>query len=200
MQIAAIACLVIGAATLAACTTTDTKRATQFYDVKGSTPQAIDRQMRKLGPMRGHAIATAEIKFEVVEGKLVERTAPDGRKTCVADRIDIRVVANITLPRWMERQNADAGLRRAFDNMAAYAKAHEDVHVRIAEEAVTLMETLIKLIPPQKSCKAYEREVDKVVDAVKKLHNKAQLQFDAAEQKRLKKLFADAEAKARSGS
>jgi predicted secreted Zn-dependent protease len=171
---------------LSACITTDSKVTTRFYDVKGTTPAALDAQLRSLGPLNGHALALAEIQFEPVKATLVEDATG-----CRSKEIDIRVNARITLPRWMNRTGADSDLRRAFNNLEDYAKAHEQMHVTIAEAAAKSMERRIAAIPTQRNCKAFEREVAKVVRDVSKVHNRLQNEFDASEQRRLRKLFAE---------
>ena len=102
------------------------------------------------------------------------------------------MVANITYPRWRDRKGAPEDLSQGFDVFSQYARVHEQVHVKIAEAAARTMETELLEIPPQSDCTRLAGKVRKVINSVQKRHDKAQLAFDAAEDKRLKSLFAGA--------
>jgi predicted secreted Zn-dependent protease len=183
----------IALATLAAvagCTTTPAVT-TGFYDIKASTASQIDREIRLKGPADGHAIAAAEIRFvPVALSKAVDA------RGCRVGAAQIRVNARIILPRWQDRAGSTPELKKAFDNLAAYAKVHERVHVEIANLAARLMEKQLLSVPPQKSCDALERKVERIIRDVRARHDRAQRAFDAAERKRLAKLVRDAEKRA----
>ncbi|MCC0031212.1 MAG: DUF922 domain-containing protein [Brucellaceae bacterium] len=172
---------------LAGCTSTQPAVTTAYYDVKGTTALHLDREIRQLGPNDGHAIAAAEIRFVPVS----LRKAQDGRG-CHVSEARIKVVANVTLPRWRNRSGSTEELKDAFDSMARYARLHEAVHVEIANAAAREMESELLALPPQKSCETLEKRADAVVREVRKRHDRAQKAFDAAEQRRLKKLFDQA--------
>lgn len=171
---------------LAGCTT-QANVSTGYYDVKGNSARALDKGLRRNGPMNGHALATTELRF-----KPDVRFSENPSGECRIAGAKIRIDAHITLPRWQERAGASQDLGRAFDGMAAYARKHEQVHVAIAEAAARSMEYRLKALPPQKSCAALERKGAAVINDVSKLHNKLQLKFDADEQKRLAAIFATA--------
>jgi predicted secreted Zn-dependent protease len=160
--------------------TTPSQVTTGYYDVKGKTAKALDRDLRRKGPLNGHALAAAAIKFTPVEA--TTRLDATG---CRAGTFRLRVDAEITLPRWKERAGADQQLSSGFDNLARYAKAHEQFHVRIAELAAREMETRVRAIPAQKTCAAFEKKAIATIAEVRRSHDRAQKEFDAAEQKRL---------------
>lgn len=161
---------------------------TGFYDIKASTASQIDREIRLKGPADGHAIAATEIRF-VPE---VLTKAVDARG-CRVGQARIRVSAKIILPRWQDRRSSEPGLNKAFDNLAAYAKIHEQVHVDIANLAARLMEDQMRAIAPQRTCESLENRVERVIRDVRSRHDKAQRAFDLAEKKRLNTLFREAE-------
>ncbi len=188
-------CLVAVALLASACTSTRSTVTTAYYDIQARTAAQIDRGIRLNGPAGGHAIAAAEIRFVPVDVK--QREDARGCSVAVAR---IRVEANIILPRWQNRSGAEAGLGRAFDNLAAYAKVHEQAHVDIANAAARVMEQRLKELPPQRSCAALEKRAAATVREVKARHDRAQRAFDESEKRRLRKLFAEAERKARQSS
>ena len=178
------------AALAAACTSTASTVTTQYYLVSGNTSEAIDRDLRRKGPMRGHALAVAAIRFAPVS--LQQEMTATG---CVFSDARFRVVANITLPRWKERSTTrDRELRHAWDNLAAYARAHEDTHVRIAEHFAEELGKAITDLRPRETCEALDEAAERVVERMGREHDAAQLAFDAAEQRRLERLLAQAEA------
>ncbi len=179
----------ISAAMLAACVSTTSTVSTEYYAVNGSTSQQLDRELRRKGPLNGHALASAAIRFEPVA--LAQQESALG---CSFKTAKFRVDANITLPRWINKsQSRDRDLRRAWDGLSKYARLHEQTHVKIAETYAKLLGNALIAIPPQRSCERLDRQSKKVVDKIYRSHDKAQQQFDADEQRRLAALFAESE-------
>lgn len=174
---------------LAGCVNTSSAVTTEYYSVRGSTGAQIDRELRRKGPLKGHALASAAIQFEPVS---VFQEESEGK--CRFKSAKFRVKANITLPRWIDRsKSGDRDLRRAWDGLSRYAKAHEQTHVRIAETFAQQLGKAIMALPPQKTCARLDRQAKKVVNRLSKAHDRAQAKFDADEQRRLARLFAEAE-------
>lgn len=172
---------------LASCVNTASTVSTEFYSVKGSTSEQLDRELRRKGPLNGHALASAAIRFEPVS--VFQQISASG---CSYKTAKFRVDANITLPRWANRnQSGDRELRRAWDGLARYAKAHEDTHVKIAETYARVLGSALMDLPAQKDCEKLDRESKKVVDRISRNHDRAQKAFDAEEQRRLAALFAE---------
>lgn len=182
------ACLSL-AILLGACVSTASTVSTEFYDVRGGTSEQIDVELRRNGPMNGHALASAAIKFEPVS--IFPQMSDNG---CTFRTAKFRVDANITLPRWINRSaSKDRDLRRAWDGLARYAKLHEKTHVKIAENYAKLLGKALLEMPAADSCEKLDRQSVKVVTRILKDHDKAQKAFDDAEQKRLAVLFEEAE-------
>lgn len=173
---------IMGLLVLAGCS--QTAVSTGYYDIQGNTAKSLDRDIKRKGPLKGHALASAAIQFEPVS--IVEK---EDAKGCSISRARIKVIAKITLPRWKDRSGADAELKRAFNGLARYAKAHEKVHVDIANSYARSMEKSLQAIKPQKTCKQLQRVADRVIKAELVQHRKAQNKFDADEQRRLNRLI-----------
>jgi len=173
-----------------ACTSTASNVTTEYYLVSGSTSEALDRDIRRKGPMQGHALAVAAIRFVPVS---VQQEQTD--EGCVFTEALFRVDANITLPRWKERSTStNRELRSAWDSLARYAKAHEDVHVRIAEHYARELGEAIAALPPRETCEALDNSAERVVKRMARRHQADQLAFDRAEQERLERLMQQASA------
>jgi predicted secreted Zn-dependent protease len=171
---------------LSGCTTSTVT--TGFYDIKGKDAKSLDRSVRRLGPQNGHAFASTELRLVPLD----IRPATDSRG-CRVGTAKIKVVANITLPRWQDRSGAAPELRRGFDNYAAYAKLHEKQHVKIGEAAAGALETALLSIPPQKNCDVTLRKSKSVIRGILARHHKAQLTFDAIEKRRINALIRAAQ-------
>jgi predicted secreted Zn-dependent protease len=170
---------------LSACTTSTVT--TGYYDIKGNTEKTLDRSIRQNSPQNGHAFAATELRLVPVS----VLPAVDARGCRVATA-KIKVVAHIILPRWSDRKGAAGDLKRGFDIYAGYARLHEKAHVTIGEAAAQALERELKAIPPQRDCDATLRKSKAVIRSVLSRHNRAQLAFDAAEKRRLAKLFREA--------
>ena len=172
---------------LTGCVSTSPQVTTNYYLVSGQTSEELDNEIRRRGPMEGHAIAVAAIRFNPVA--VIQEETADG---CIFKTAKFQVEAEITLPRWKDRnQSEDRELRRAWDGLSRYAKIHEDTHVKIAERFGKLLGEELKVIPPQRDCRRLDRIAKKIVEVTLAAHNKAQNAFDAAEQKRLARLFSE---------
>ncbi|MEM1364903.1 MAG: DUF922 domain-containing protein [Pseudomonadota bacterium] len=182
--------LIAAALLLTACTTSQVT--TGYYDLEGSTGAQLDRQIRLKGPAKGHALASAAIRFKPVDISFRERA--DG---CRVSNAAIQVIANITLPRWTQRAGSEPGLRAAFNNLQRYARWHEKTHVRIAEAAARDMERTLRGLSPSKTCKTLDKRVERTVKAILRKHDKAQKAFDAAEAKRLAAIYSAADNRTR---
>lgn len=175
------------------CTTTGAKVSTQYYDISGSSPRELDREIRRHGPNRGKAVAMTGIDIRPVD---LEPTVSNG--LCRFERARFRVNAAITLPRWREAQSSrDAALQRNWKGLAAYAAAHEQVHVRIAEEFARELERAFLAIPPQPSCTRLETIAVALVRRAQPIHRRVQLAFDAQEQRRFAQLAAQSQRRER---
>ena len=169
---------------LAGCQTTPKAKVNVgYYQVSGTSEKTIERQLALHGPYipgKGRALAAAKI---AIEQRVQVAEADDWCRVTDA-RITVR--ADITLPKWRQRRTASPELGRKWDIFAAYAKAHEEVHVRIAEQYAAELERKLEAIPVQTDCKKVSKLVSAVSNDVVDRMNEAQDQFDRDEQKRLR--------------
>lgn len=179
------AALPLVALALSACVSTASQVSTSYYSVTGTTAEQIDRDIRRNGPLNGHALAVAAISFEPLS--VLQDVSPD---SCRFAQAKFRVNAAITLPRWADKaQSTDRDLKRAWGNLSRYARDHEQVHVRIAERFAQQLGRDIEALPPQPNCDKLDRLAKRVVERNAAEHDRAQKEFDAAEQRRLRALL-----------
>ena len=171
----------LGAAlALAACTSVPGAGVSvDYYNVRGTTAQQIDNEIRRLGPNDGHALAVARIRM--IPDVAYDRTG--GR--CSFQRARVGVNAAVTLPRFIDRNRTDAQLQQAIDNLDEYARFHEAVHVAIANEYADRIAAALRQLPGQPTCDALDTQAAAISRALLKQHDGAQRKFDADEQRRL---------------
>ena len=184
MQRTVLAVSVLGMALLTGCSSTSVS--TGYYEVSGKTGKELDRSISRNAPMRGHAFAATQLTILPVSVMTGENEAG-----CKVTSAKFKVDAKITMPRWTNRKGASKNLQDGFDMFADYARLHEDIHVKIGEAAANEMERSVLALKPQKNCEVLEQKAKRVIEDVQRQHHKAQLAFDAAEEKRLTKLLAD---------
>jgi predicted secreted Zn-dependent protease len=172
----------IGMAFISACSSTTVT--TGYYKVSGITGKQLDSSIASNGPMKGHAFAVTELQILPVKVNPVE----DGTG-CYIRNSKFKVVAHITYPKWSERKGASKDLKRGFDIFSSYARVHEQTHVRIGEAAARDMEDAIEAITPQPDCDVLLLKMKAAIKNIYAKHDRDQRAFDAAEQKRLRKVF-----------
>ena len=152
-----------------------------YYNVGGASFSELDRQIALHGPQVpgvGRAIAatsvrmTPSIRFGPVNG------------ACRVTSARVRVQANVTLPRFADRNAATKKLKGAIDNIEAYARLHEAVHVSIADKFAEGAEKEIAALPPAPDCDILRERITVTYNRIMKEHEAAQLEFDAQEQRR----------------
>jgi predicted secreted Zn-dependent protease len=170
---------------LAACNTTPKAEVNVgYYQVSGRTERTIERQLALRGPHipgKGRALAAAKISMEQ---RVQVAEAPGW---CRVANAQIKIRAEVTLPKWKERHSASPELGRKWDAFAAYAEAHERVHVQIAEAYAAELESKLKRIPAQSDCDAVSRQVSEISKDVVGRMNRAQDKFDDDEARRLQR-------------
>lgn len=172
----------VGLLAVTSCTTSTVT--TGYFQVNGATEKQLDRSFALNAPMNGHAFAATELRIVPVNFDPTQ----DARG-CYFRSAKFKVIAHISYPQWRNRNGASADLKRGFDAFSRYARLHEQVHVKIGETAALAMEKAVESIPPQADCDRLLAKFKTTVKAIYAKHDKAQRAFDAAETKRLSKIF-----------
>lgn len=184
--------LTLLAASLAACTSFNQRTSVQvgFYDVRGTSFAELDEEISLHGPQVsgvGKAIAATNVQMR----PNIQFAVTDGK--CRVTSAQVKVVANVTLPRLRDRRRVRKELQGAFLNIENYAKLHEAVHVAIADQHAEIAENEIKALPPAENCELLKQQVIERFDAVMVRHEAAQLQFDAEEKVRAREARREGE-------
>ena len=165
-------------------TLTRSKVSVDYYQIKGNTTAALDREIKRKGPVLGggkHAVAVARIAM--VPNLKFERAV--GR--CRIGSAKIAVNARVTLPSWRGRRKADPELGRTWDNIDRYTRLHEAVHVAMAFRYAKRMEAEISQLPAYRTCGLARSAAERVFTRLLKEHDNSQKAFDRDEEARLAK-------------
>ena len=166
---------------LGACTTVPGAGVSvDYYNVRGTTADQIDGNIRRNGPSNGHALAVARIRM-IPDVKYDQR--PDG--SCRYRVARVGVAAQVTLPRFIDKGRTERDLRRAIDNLDEYARFHEAVHVAIAEEYADRIGANIRALPTAANCETLDAQAATISRRLLREHDAAQRKFDRDEQARL---------------
>ncbi len=172
----------LGLLFISGCTTSTVT--TGYFQVGGANEKQLDRSFALNAPMNGHAFAATELR--IVPVKFDPTQDSNG---CYFRSAKFKVIAHISYPQWRDRDGASAELKRGFDAFSRYARLHEQVHVKIGEKAAEAMEKAVEAIAPQSDCDRLLAKFKTTIKSIYAKHDKAQRAFDAAETKRLSKIF-----------
>lgn len=105
---------------------------TEYYDVRGNTPEDLRRAMLRLGPVH-----EGERVYGRTDWTLRWRYSyePHDRWGCTVTRLDIELETVITLPRWDPPRTADPEVVRAWGRFIRALEEHEEGHRTIADAA-----------------------------------------------------------------
>ncbi|MBX3581164.1 MAG: DUF922 domain-containing protein [Rhizobiaceae bacterium] len=162
-----------------------------YFSVGGRTLEELESQLNKRGPKvkttgQRHPGAT-RMQFNT----RLAYTEKNGN--CRVTEAKVTVKAKVILPRWRQRNAADADTRLVWDTLSGDIKRHEEQHVAIAQKYARQLERKLMRLGRQKDCKIAASKAEATADAVLRRHDEAQAQFDVDEaanfERRLLKLM-----------
>lgn len=150
-----------------------------YFPVRGTTAADLDAALSRGGPMLRGTGARHPGATEMQFGGSV--TYAEGGGRCGVDSARITLDTNIILPRWTQRQRADADLALIWDTLAADIKRHEERHAEIARQYARRLQTELESLRPRPDCEAMEAEVARLTDEILAEHDADQARFDRVE-------------------
>lgn len=119
---------------------------TEHYEIRGTTWEALRREIDSKGPQGWSGMASSRIGYEV-------KTRPDGAGCAVAS-VQARAETRVRLPTWGNRFEGPLPLQAHWDAVYRSLDLHERGHVAINVEGARDLERSLKEIPPQPTCEA----------------------------------------------
>lgn len=174
---------------LAACTAVGERTIVSvgYYSVNGETFDELDQEIQLHGPdVTGVGKALASTDLRMVPRFGFSLTG-DG---CEVSSARVNVNARVTLPRHRNENSLKKNLAKAWDNLEEYARVHEAVHLAIADRYALAMEKAVLGLKPEADCTAMREVAKATFSKLFKEHHDEQLEFDASEKRRIRKLLA----------
>ncbi|MDY8110297.1 DUF922 domain-containing protein [Fulvimarina sp. 2208YS6-2-32] len=154
-------------------------QATQYFAVHGATLSEIDRSLSKSGPMvsdtgQRHPGATS-VRFD---GHVGYARVPRG---CAVAETDIKLQLKTTLPKWRRPPRTEARTSLVWQTLAADIHRHEKQHSAIAISYMKRLESALKNLRPEPTCRQMEAKANRVMSRYLAEHERAQREFDTIE-------------------
>lgn len=178
-------------ALLAACTAVGERTVVSvgYYTVSGDTFGELDKNIKLHGPnVTGVGKALASTDLRMIPDIRYEKTS----NGCEVSHARMNVKARVTLPRHSNEKKLKKDLAKAWSNLEEYARVHEAVHLAIADRYALIMEDAITALKGRETCKLMRKDVQATFSKLFDKHHEEQLQFDADEKIRIRKLAAEA--------
>lgn len=163
----------------AAASSTSVKRTQTYFTIDGSTLSELEAELNRLGPKvsttdRRHPGAT-RMEFTT----RVTYAEQDGR--CRVAEADVKLEANMILPRWRQPADTELDVRLIWNTLAADIRRHEEGHIVIARNHARELEQSLRALPRQPDCETAAARVQEVSAEVMARHDEAQVRFDRIE-------------------
>ena len=157
LLLAAALCIVARAGHAADVAPLHEEIATHTYDIRGDSAQRLAAAINVDGPIApwGQHVAgytTADIHWWL-------RMIPDGEH-CRLANAEVRLVATITSPRWIDAVTGPVMLRRRWPVFLAALARHEATHLQLMREAAEHVRAALAEVTPAASCDALEAAAD----------------------------------------
>jgi predicted secreted Zn-dependent protease len=150
-----------------------------YFTIGGTTLEEIEGELKKRGPQVGGAGSRHPGATRMEFTTRVGYSEQNGR--CSVVEANVRVKANMILPRWNKRKRASDETRFVWDTLSADIRRHEESHVVIARNHARQMEHELLDIRNEPSCAAAQEKAAATTERVLAVHDKAQDDFDRIE-------------------
>lgn len=143
---------------------------TVHYEIRGTTWEALRREIDAKGPQGWSGMASSRIGYEV-------KTRPDGAGCAVASA-QARAETQVKLPSWGNRFEGPLPLQVHWDAVYRSLDLHERGHVAINVDAAKDLERALKAIEPLATCDAVLAEARRRAESVWRAVAQRQAEYD----------------------
>lgn len=143
---------------------------TEYYTVKGLTPDAIRKNMNKHRPGKYDAYTNWHVRWKFY-------TEKDG-KYCEISEVEVTLDVKFVLPRWKSRREAEDDVKEQWDDYYDALIEHENQHKDIAIEAAKEIENALNDLDAEKSCGHLEKTANDTAYEVLEEYKAEQKEFD----------------------
>jgi predicted secreted Zn-dependent protease len=122
----------------------------EYYDVRGTTWNALREQIESKGPEGWWGVTQSGTSYH-----MDMRMTAEG---CVGESVRVTSDARVRLPNWADRYEGPRRLQAYWDGVIRTLDLHERGHVQINLDGSREVERALKSIPPMSSCDALRDE------------------------------------------
>lgn len=146
MKTRLVLALILLAFASSACSDPQVDVSVEYYDIRGDRASELRQQMNRKGPRGYDAYASWYVRWRFDH----ERSA--GR--CSIADASASVKVEITLPRWVDEDDADDALRERWQSYYTALVEHENGHRDFGIRAAREIEEALASVAAQSSCEA----------------------------------------------
>lgn|SRR5699024_4746083 len=148
----------------------------EYYDVHGSTAQALREAMNRHGPAgedgrRFHGYTKWHVRWNF-------QYRPRGA-SCEVMSVETSLDVIMTLPRWARPDGAPAQLEREWERYNAALRAHEDGHADLGAAAAREVQRRLSAMSGTSGCPALVDEMNRTGRAIIEEVRVRELEYDA---------------------
>ncbi|HKU72068.1 MAG TPA: DUF922 domain-containing protein [Burkholderiales bacterium] len=146
------------------------------YDIAGTNLYELNQAAQKVGPI---SKITGKRVWGMCTWTVDWTYSRVARVTsCSVEKFVITVGATIDLPKWINRDNAQEGVRVRWDRFAAALRVHEDGHKDNGVKAAHDLASRLRTLPPAKTCAELDRSISELSDRVLSEYRQQDLAYD----------------------
>lgn len=150
-----------------------------YFSIGGRSLEQIQSELSKRGP---------SVKSTGMRHPGATRMAFTSRigyaeqdRSCSIVSAVVTVKTHVILPRWKPRGKVSPDVRLFWNTLAADIKRHEDRHVEIAKDYGRRLESALKNVEREDTCKIVAAKAKEVTAKILAQHDQAQIAFDRVE-------------------
>jgi predicted secreted Zn-dependent protease len=147
----------------------------EHYNISGSTPAELRRDMNANGPLgAGGRRFDGYTRWHVSWRYRYNKAA--GR--CAIASITTRVKVTMTLPRWHNEEHATSNMRQQWRRYLNALEQHEQGHRRHGIDAANEVDRAIDAMPPAANCDALGADANALGMRILRKYNQLDLDYD----------------------
>ena len=151
----------------------------RHYPVSGDSPYALHASMMQNGPFNEIVQQRVYAEIEWRYQWKFDYTAEGGK--CRIKQFVITLLTTITMPQWINSEEAPPAMRALWPKVVTNIRKHEDGHKAIGIEGANVLARRLKALPPFDNCDALTREVNREGERVYAEYALANRAFDRTE-------------------
>ena len=122
----------------------------EFYDIGGTSVGALWQNIGARGPRMNAGAWAGHARWDV-HWTYEWREVPEG---CQIENASTELAVTYTLPRWLDRDTADAGLAEKWDRFSMALRQHEEGHGANGRRAALRINATLRGLQPRDTCEA----------------------------------------------